>query len=88
VLEHGALKSDDDSIVITLRHSVDGIDVEFLDARSPFDPTHKTIAGNAHSGEIVKLGGRGLMLLQAYADEISYVRDGARNRVTLKIKSA
>jgi len=88
VLEHGLSRSGDDHIVVTLRHFCDGIGVEFLDSCGPFDPTGEIAATNAASIESLRPGGWGLMLLRAYAKDLSYCNDGACNRVTLKINSA
>jgi anti-sigma regulatory factor (Ser/Thr protein kinase) len=88
VLEHGVSKSSNDYIEVTLCDARDGIRVEFLDSRGRFDPTHRAVAINARSVESIKPSGRGLMLLQAYANEMLYIHDGAHNRVTLKIQSA
>jgi anti-sigma regulatory factor (Ser/Thr protein kinase) len=87
VLEHGIWRSDDDHMVVTLRHLGDGIGVEFLDSRAPFDPTGETAATIADSIESLRPGGWGLRLVRAYARDLSYCNDGMRNRVTLKINS-
>jgi anti-sigma regulatory factor (Ser/Thr protein kinase) len=83
VLEHGIVKSGSDHIIVTIRHLADGIGVEFMDSRAAFDPTAKVSATASAS----KGGGRGLRLLHAYANELSYCNDGTYNRVKLKIKS-
>jgi len=88
VLEYGIPRSGDDHIVVTLRHFRDGIGVEFLDSCGPFDPTGAIAAANAGTIESLRPGGRGLLLVRAYAQDIAYCHDGARNRVTLKINSA
>jgi anti-sigma regulatory factor (Ser/Thr protein kinase) len=83
VLEHSVPQSDSDHIVITIKHLADGIGIEFLDSRAAFDPTSKPpVESDPSNG-----GGRGLMLLQAYADELTYTNDGSYNRVKFKIKS-
>jgi anti-sigma regulatory factor (Ser/Thr protein kinase) len=85
VLEHGVSRSDDNHIVVTLRHLGDGIGVEFLDSCAAFDPTSEIAATNAASIESLRPGGWGLLLVRAYAKDLSYCNDGIRNRVTLKI---
>jgi anti-sigma regulatory factor (Ser/Thr protein kinase) len=87
VLEHGIARSGDNHIVVTLRHFSDGIGVEFLDSCSPFDPTGEIVVGNTATIESMRPDGRGLMLVRAYAKDLAYCNDGARNRVTLKINS-
>jgi serine/threonine-protein kinase RsbW len=88
VLEHGGAPSGLDQIVVTLRHLGNGIEVEFLDTRGPFDPTGGIALPDAVSIESLRPGGLGLRLVRAYAKDLSYRRDGARNRVTLKIDSS
>jgi anti-sigma regulatory factor (Ser/Thr protein kinase) len=75
--------SDSDHIVITIKRLAEGIGVEFLDSRAAFDPTTKRLA----ESDPANGGGRGLMLLRAYADELSYTNDGCYNRVKFKVKS-
>jgi anti-sigma regulatory factor (Ser/Thr protein kinase) len=89
VLEHGIAKTDavPDHITVTLDRCVDGIKIEFVDTRSPFDPTRQVAAAPAASLESADPRGRGLRLLQAYARDLSYSRDGTRNRVTFRIVS-
>lgn len=88
VIEHGVARSDDAHIVIVLRHLDDGIGVEFLDSGTPFDPTRHCAPRDAGTAESARPGGWGLMLVRAYAKELSYSNDGIRNRVSLKISSA
>ena len=84
VLEHSVSQSTSDHIVITIKHLADGIGIEFLDSRGVFDPTSKPLVEPDPSNG----GGRGLVLLQAYADELTYTHDGSYNRVKFKIKSS
>ena len=84
VLEHGICHADNDHIVITIDGVVDGIKVEFLDTRAAFDPTVKS-SGDQSDTSIG--GGRGLLLLHAYADNLSYATDGTYNRVAFRIRS-
>ena len=49
-----------------------------------FDPTSKPLVESDSSNG----GGRGLVLLQAYADELTYTHDGSYNRIKFKIKSS
>ena len=88
VLEHGRVRSARDQIIVTISHLSDGIEVEFLDSREAFDPTAKVVAAKSDSSETVTIGGHGLILVHAYADELCYVNDGTYNRVKLKVKSA
>ncbi|HEY6257590.1 MAG TPA: ATP-binding protein [Xanthobacteraceae bacterium] len=87
VLEHGVSKSGVARIVVALRRLGDGIGIEFRDSCEPFDPTRRIVVAGTASIESASEGGRGLMLLQAYAKELSYCNDESGNRVTLKINS-
>jgi anti-sigma regulatory factor (Ser/Thr protein kinase) len=87
VIEHGIAKHADDHIIVTLERRSDGIGIEFLDSRSPFDPTRKTTAARSDSLDCALVGGRGLMLLHAYSKELAYRHDGTYNHVTLRIES-
>ena len=88
VIEHGGAPSGHDQIVVTLRRLDDGIGVEFLDTRPPFDPTGELAPRDAASIETLRPGGLGLRLVHAYARDLSYRQEGDRNRVSLKIQSA
>jgi len=85
VLEHGIARGDDDQIVITIDRRLDGIEVEFLDSRQAFDPTAAMSSKNmvAANG-----GGKGLVLLKAYACDLSYVTDGNGNRTKFRVTSS
>lgn len=87
VFEHGVATSGRDQITVTLRHCTKGMGVEFVDSRTPFDPTRHVAAETATSVASLEVGGRGLRLLHAYAAELAYRNDGACNRVTFKVKS-
>jgi anti-sigma regulatory factor (Ser/Thr protein kinase) len=89
VLEHGIAQADGghDHITVKLDRCDDQIKIEFVDTRGPFDPTRRVAAPPAASLESVDPRGRGLLLLQAYARDLSYTRDGARNRVTFRTGS-
>ena len=88
VLEHGVARSDDAHIVIVLRHLGDGIGVDFQDSCPPFDPTRPSTPKNGGAAESARPGGWGLMLVRAYAKELSYSNDGIGNHVRLKISAA
>jgi anti-sigma regulatory factor (Ser/Thr protein kinase) len=88
-IEHGVARSNDDHVVVTLQGRDDGIGIEFMDTMEPFDPTAAAVpkpdaSPNAADASV---GGRGLMLIRAYAEDLAYRHDGRYNRVTLKIPS-
>ena len=86
-VEHGAATTGSEHMVVTVRRLGSGIEVEYLDTRAPFDPTGPARGPDAQSPEFASPGGRGLMLLQAYANGLTYSHDGTYNRVHLTISS-
>ncbi|HYW61459.1 MAG TPA: ATP-binding protein [Xanthobacteraceae bacterium] len=97
VVEHGGATSAEDHIIVTLHCRSNGIGIEFLDTGAPFDPTGsavvaksaaksgaKSAAQPAPSGSATE-GGRGLMLVRAYAKNLSYRRDGLYNRIEMTV---
>jgi anti-sigma regulatory factor (Ser/Thr protein kinase) len=85
VVEHGTSMSASDHIIVTLRCRRDGIGVEFLDSRGAFDPTSDDFCTSPSSSKSMAAGGRGLMLVHAYAKNVSYFNDGTYNHVELEI---
>ena len=75
-VQHGVARTDADHMVVKLRRLGSGIEVDFLDSRAPFDPTGPARGPDAQSLESASPGGRGLMLLQAYASGLTYSHDG------------
>jgi len=84
-LEHGVPGPGADEMIVTVRRRPDGVAVEFRDSRAPFDPTAPPQPPHADSIATAKPSGRGLVLLHAYATNLSYSHDGAHNRVTLTV---
>jgi anti-sigma regulatory factor (Ser/Thr protein kinase) len=88
VVEHAVAGGGDDHLVITVRRSGKGMAIEFLDSRAPFDPTRGAAAPTPELIEAAAVGGRGLMLLRAYARDLTYSHDGKYNRISLTTDSA
>src|SRR5262245_42279517 len=86
-VQHGVARTDADHMVVKLRRLGSGIEVDFLDSRAPFDPTGPARGPDAQSLESASPGGRGMMLLQAYAIGLTYSHDCTYNRVHLTINS-
>jgi len=84
-LEHGGTARGDDQITVTIHRACDGLEIEFLDSRTAFDPTCEDAGHSANNCDDVRPGGRGLKLLRAYADELSYRGNESCNRVRVKI---
>ena len=90
VLEHGIAQADGgaDQITVKVDRCDDEIKIEFVDTRGPFDPTREVASAPAASLESLDPRGRGLRLVQAYARDLCYSRDGTCNRVTFSVVSA
>jgi anti-sigma regulatory factor (Ser/Thr protein kinase) len=88
VVEHGVPTSGEDHMIVTLALCDDGIGIEFLDTRAPFDPIGADTAGPADSIAAATIGGRGLALVRAYADRLTYRNEPPYNRVTFAVTSA
>ena len=86
-VEHGVARTDADHMVVTVRRRGNGIELEFLDSRAPFDPTGHARAAAAQSVKSEVPGGYGLPLLHAYATGLTYSHDGTYNRVRLTVGS-
>jgi serine/threonine-protein kinase RsbW len=87
VVEHGVPRPGIDEMVVTVRRVTDGIAVEFRDSRAPFDPTVPPPPPRADTVATAEPSGRGLLLLHAYARDLTYTHDGTHNRVTLTVPS-
>ncbi len=87
VLEHAAPRATD-RITITLRHTSNGIGIDFVDTCDLFDPTGVTPPAADVSLATARPGGRGLMLVRAYSRDLSYCNSEGRNHVSLTIASA
>jgi serine phosphatase RsbU (regulator of sigma subunit)/anti-sigma regulatory factor (Ser/Thr protein kinase) len=60
--------------------------LEIADEGKPFDPVAWRPSERAASVDEVTVGGRGLRLVQQFADECRYVRRGERNVTTLRFR--
>jgi len=93
IFEHGVATAGADGaageerISVALTRQDDGIGIEVLDTRAPFDPLLVAPAARPASIEAAAVGGRGLMLVRAYAHSFAYRHDGTHNRVMLTIKA-
>ncbi|HUI97152.1 MAG TPA: ATP-binding protein [Xanthobacteraceae bacterium] len=85
VLEHAAATAAPDRITVTLRQCGAAIGVDFVDARTPFDPSRPLTAAAATTVDGLPAGGRGLRLLHAYAADLAWRHDGGCNRVTFRV---
>jgi len=87
-LEHGIAISGEDHTIVTVRRRSFGVELEYLDSRAPFDPTARPAPLRDGTLESADARGRGLSLIHAYADKLTYSHDGTYNRIGLVINSA
>jgi len=83
VLEHGFQPNAGDHITISIASANDGVQVEFADTRGAFDPTIKP--STTRFDDLQNGGGRGLVLLHAYAANMDYANDGTYNRLKFHV---
>jgi anti-sigma regulatory factor (Ser/Thr protein kinase) len=83
ILEHGRARPDGDDIAVTLRKAGLALDVDISDTGRAFDPTAPL--DTTTTRDTTTVGGRGLRLLHAYATDMTYRRDGARNILSLRV---
>jgi anti-sigma regulatory factor (Ser/Thr protein kinase) len=84
VLAHGRTAPDVDSIILELRHTPPGLEIELSDSGAAFDPA----TAPAIEPDADRIGGRGLRLVRAYAQVLAYRRNDGRNVVTLQLAPA
>ncbi len=74
----------------TVRVSVDAdarvAEVTLIDSGIPFNPLEASQPDTAASAEDRPIGGLGIFLVRKTMDDVSYVRDGDRNVLTLRKK--
>jgi len=80
---------DDDEtheIALTLTNTSDAVTVEIFDDAHPFNPFEAPTLRAAPDLDHASIGGRGLFLIQSYADDYDYSRVADRNRLTLIVR--
>ena len=84
VAMHGFPSGAPGEITVALKASCDAATLVVEDTGRGFDPTEAP--DNERTGNVRDLepGGLGLILLHHYCKDISYRRDGERNRLTLR----
>ena len=83
VLEHGIARSRDDLMTVSIDRLPDGVEVAFRNSRQSFDPTARLSLAEPKANA----GGRGLMLLHAYALDLTYIADPDHNCTKFRIMS-
>jgi anti-sigma regulatory factor (Ser/Thr protein kinase) len=70
ILEHGCVTQDRDSMMLALRHTPPGIEIQLSDTGAAFDPVAAPIIEPKHDD----VGRRGLRIVRSYARALSYRR--------------
>jgi anti-sigma regulatory factor (Ser/Thr protein kinase) len=65
----------------------DQIVIRINDDGAAFDPTRFVSQGPARSLEEASAGGRGILLVRHFSDELHHIRAGAENQLTLVFRS-
>jgi anti-sigma regulatory factor (Ser/Thr protein kinase) len=84
-IEHGVPAAANDTIEVTLSRRGDGVGITLADSRAPFDPTAAPPRTLPTSLEEAEIGGRGILLVRAYAPDLAYRHEGSRNHLSLTI---
>lgn len=84
IIGHGYGNDDSQELEFRLIAADDRVTIEFIDEASPFDPLTETPAPDIGADiEERRVGGLGVYLVREMMDEVKYVREGNRNRLTL-----
>lgn len=70
-------------IRVSLERDAEGIRATIEDDGRPFNPLEKEAPPVPHSLDEAGIGGWGIPIVRAFADELSYERRDGRNRVTI-----
>ena len=71
-------------VEVTITSEADAVVIEISDDGSPFDPLQDAPEPDVHAAlEDRPIGGLGVHLVRTLTDEMSYRREGGRNRLTL-----
>ena len=81
ILEHGRVTQDRDSMMLALRHTPPGVEIQLSDTGVAFDPVAAPIIEQGHD----HVGRRGLRIVRSYARALSYRRDLDRNVVIIHV---
>jgi serine/threonine-protein kinase RsbW len=82
---HGNEKSPDRSVTVRFEVAAGELRIHIRDQGAGFDPSS---AQDATAGEnLLRTSGRGLLLMRAFVDEVSFSNDGGGTEVTLVKRS-
>lgn len=84
-LRHGLPQGGEHAVALEARLDGDDIVLRFEDDGIAFDPSRPRAQPHPASLDQAQPGGRGLILIQRFCRSVDYRRDGATNRLTLRI---
>jgi len=84
IIDHGYKNDESRKIEVQLHYGEDALTIDIIDEASAFDPLTEAAAPNTSAGiDERPVGGLGVHLAKEMMDEVSYAREGNRNRLTL-----
>ncbi len=84
IIDHGYKNDESRKIEVRLHYGEDALTIDIIDEASAFDPLTEAAAPNTSAGiDERPVGGLGVHLAKEMMDEVSYAREGNRNRLTL-----
>ena len=88
-LDHGYRCESEAPVDVAFEVSADAIELIYEDAAPPHDPFAALILPDEGAAvEDRRVGGLGVLLVAAMAEQVHYCRDGDRNRISLRIRAA
>ncbi len=87
IINHGYEGDDSGEIEIRFHCGAEVLTIDIIDEAGAFDPLTETPPPDTSAGiEERPIGGLGVHLVREMMDEVSYIREGNRNRLTLKTR--
>ena len=87
IIDYGYDGDESREFEIRLHHDDAVLTIDIIDEAKAFDPLVDPPAPDTSAGiEERKIGGLGIHLVKEIMDEVSYCREGSRNRLTLKMR--
>jgi serine/threonine-protein kinase RsbW len=77
-VQHGGCEGMERAVKIRLEAAGDGVQVEYCDRGTPFDPA------NAPAPDVSRIGGLGVHLVRNIMRDFKYQRAGEWNRITMR----
>jgi anti-sigma regulatory factor (Ser/Thr protein kinase) len=90
IARHGFPGGDDDAVLdrrvhLTLTQAGQTVELKIEDHGIAFNPLHAAAPAMPASLDAAVIGGLGIHLLRQFTQDMSYVRQGSTNRLTLRI---